>query len=169
MTLRQRIPGVLVLLIAASALAGCDIASKRYAQDRYAGQPPQQVISGVLDLRYVENRDVAFRALRWIPASIRKPFVLSMVAASIVALCAALFLLRRATLAERAALTLILAGAAGNFIDRVELGYVIDFINFDFWPTFNLADIYLTAGGATLLAWGRRLLSEQAWTGQAAR
>ena len=159
----RRIVGLLVLAITVSGLVGCDFVSKRYAQDRYAGREPAPVISGILDLRYVENRDVAFRALRWIPAEYRKPLVLAMVGASIVALCAAILFLRRGTLGERAALVLVLAGAAGNFLDRATLGYVIDFIDFGFWPTFNLADVYLSAGGIVLFVWGRRLLNEKTW------
>ena len=34
----------------------------------------------------------------------------------------------------------------GNFVDRVRYGYVIDFINFTFWPTFNLADASINVG-----------------------
>jgi signal peptidase II len=46
---------------------------------------------------------------------------------------------------------LILGGAVGNLIDRIRLGYVIDFINIHVqellhWPTFNVADTALTAG-----------------------
>ena len=44
-------------------------------------------------------------------------------------------------------LSLILGGAIGNLIDRLILGYVRDFIQFDFWqtfPIFNLADTFLT-------------------------
>lgn len=45
-------------------------------------------------------------------------------------------------------LTLILAGAIGNFIDRVRLGYVIDMFQTDFvnFPIFNVADISLVIG-----------------------
>ena len=44
---------------------------------------------------------------------------------------------------------LILGGAVGNMVDRVFLGFVRDFIQFDFWrsfPVFNVADIALTIG-----------------------
>ncbi|MBQ3503063.1 MAG: signal peptidase II [Clostridia bacterium] len=44
---------------------------------------------------------------------------------------------------------LILAGAVGNFIDRIALGYVRDFIMFDFWksfPIFNFADCCIVIG-----------------------
>lgn len=50
-------------------------------------------------------------------------------------------------------LALILAGAIGNLIDRLFLGYVIDFLDFRVWPVFNIADSAITAG-AVLLGWG---------------
>lgn len=48
----------------------------------------------------------------------------------------------------RIGLTLILAGAIGNFIDRVRLHYVVDMFQLDFinFPIFNLADLSLTIG-----------------------
>ena len=42
--------------------------------------------------------------------------------------------------------TLVISGAIGNFIDRIKLGYVIDFIDFKFWPVFNFADICIVVG-----------------------
>ncbi|MBT3704264.1 signal peptidase II [Candidatus Peregrinibacteria bacterium] len=44
------------------------------------------------------------------------------------------------------AISLILAGAFGNVIDRINKGEVLDFISFNFWPAFNLADIFIVAG-----------------------
>jgi signal peptidase II len=41
---------------------------------------------------------------------------------------------------------LIIAGTVGNLLDRLLLGYVIDYIKIFSWPTFNLADSYLTIG-----------------------
>lgn len=74
----------------------------------------------------------------------------------------------------RTTLALILGGAAGNFIDRILLGRVVDFLDFDFfnihvrpfhlvffqfpgydldrWPTFNVADSAITCGIVLLLA-----------------
>ena len=43
-------------------------------------------------------------------------------------------------------LSLVIAGGLGNLIDRVMTGYVIDFIDFRFWPVFNFADICVTVG-----------------------
>jgi signal peptidase II len=53
------------------------------------------------------------------------------------------------------ALSLILGGAAGNLIDRVVYGHVIDFIDFYYrswhWPTFNVADSAITIGAGLLI------------------
>ena len=43
-------------------------------------------------------------------------------------------------------LGLILGGTVGNLIDRLHLGYVTDFIDFGFWPAFNLADSAIVVG-----------------------
>ncbi len=43
-------------------------------------------------------------------------------------------------------LGLIEGGIMGNLIDRIKYGYVIDFINFRFWPVFNFADSFILIG-----------------------
>ena len=64
------------------------------------------------------------------------------------------------------ALMLVLGGAAGNVIDRVRFGYVVDFIDVYYrtwhWPTFNVADSAITIGAVLLvldalgITWRRR-------------
>jgi len=53
-------------------------------------------------------------------------------------------------------LALILGGATGNVIDRILLGYVVDFLDFHVagwhWPAFNLADSAITVGAVLLVA-----------------
>jgi signal peptidase II len=49
------------------------------------------------------------------------------------------------------AFSLILGGAIGNLIDRIFLGYVIDFIDFRVWPVFNVADSAITIGAGIIL------------------
>ena len=56
----------------------------------------------------------------------------------------------------RLALALVFGGAIGNFLDRVRLGYVIDFIDWHWynkftWPTFNVADAAISVGVGLLI------------------
>jgi len=46
----------------------------------------------------------------------------------------------------KSALGLILGGTLGNLVDRFRQGYITDFIDFNFWPTFNIADSAVTVG-----------------------
>lgn len=41
---------------------------------------------------------------------------------------------------------LILGGAVGNWMDRIRLGAVVDFLDFRIWPVFNFADTAITIG-----------------------
>ena len=50
-----------------------------------------------------------------------------------------------------AALGLIVGGSTSNLFDRIVHGYVTDFIDFGFWPSFNLADSFIVLGVAVLI------------------
>ncbi|MGE0792942.1 MAG: signal peptidase II [Candidatus Woesearchaeota archaeon] len=54
-------------------------------------------------------------------------------------------------------ITLISAGILGNLIDRIFYGFVVDWINFHFWPVFNVADSAIVIG---LIYFGYLLLKE---------
>jgi len=45
----------------------------------------------------------------------------------------------------------VLGGAIGNLIDRIAFGHVIDFIDFRIWPTFNIADSFISIGAVLLI------------------
>lgn len=55
-------------------------------------------------------------------------------------------------------LALIIGGALGNVVDRIRLGYVVDFIDVYYrdwhWPAFNIADSAITVGAVSLLIFG---------------
>lgn len=50
-----------------------------------------------------------------------------------------------------AALGLLVGGSVSNLVDRIRLGHVTDFIDFRYWPAFNLADTFICIGVAILL------------------
>jgi signal peptidase II len=65
-----------------------------------------------------------------------------------------IFMYRRchflSTASVKISLGLILGGMVGNLIDRLSSGYVTDFIDFSFWPAFNVADSAVVIGAIVL-------------------
>lgn len=51
---------------------------------------------------------------------------------------------------SKIAFTLVISGALGNLIDRIRLGYVVDFFDFRIWPVFNIADMSIVIGAILL-------------------
>jgi signal peptidase II len=107
--------------------------------------PEIKSIEGFWSWRYAENTGAAWSILAG------QRFVL--LALSLVALFFLVQFVRKLDPGESMlliALSLVLGGAIGNMIDRVYLGYVVDFILWysgDFyWPTFNVADTAISTG-----------------------
>ena len=111
------------------------------------------VIPRVFHLTLVANRGAAFGIL--------KNQTLLFVATSLFAVILIFSALRdnRQRKLYKFSLSLILSGALGNLIDRLRLGYVIDFLDFRIWPVFNIADSAITVG-AVLLGWHLLRLSK---------
>jgi signal peptidase II len=57
----------------------------------------------------------------------------------------------RAPLRFAVPLAIVLGGAAGNLIDRVRFGYVVDYVGIGPWPTFNLGDVAIFVGAALIV------------------
>lgn len=72
---------------------------------------------------------------------------------------------RRGVGAVKVAIALIIGGAIGNLIDRLTLGYVVDFLDFHWhdyhWPAFNVADSAIVVGVALLILFELRPGSEK--------
>lgn len=135
-------------------LVGCDHVTKYAAKSQLEGAPRREVIRGVVNLQYVENTDVAFNLLRWVPETVRKPLLtvtggIAMLGLVALAVTAGFGRARPGSMVGLA-LLLVTAGAVGNGLDRVVRGYVVDFVRVPHWPVFNVADVYVTAGAALL-------------------
>ena len=135
---------VLVLSIIGGVIALDQISKQLVLHLLYGGQV--EIIPGVLNFTYVENRGMAFGLLadhRWI-----------FLVASVVGIALVAFYLFKFTKrpVSRIALAMIVGGGIGNMIDRVRLGFVVDFIDFcafDFWVwVFNIADAAVCVGAA---------------------
>lgn len=150
------------LLLTVWLLVGCDHVSKHLARTNLADGSVVPLAGSAFDLRYTENRDIAFNLLRFMPQGARTPLILTSGALAIAALGALLFSWRNGPRAPMFALSLVLAGAIGNFVDRAWHGYVVDFLHVPHWPVFNVADIYVTVGVAALLLLGGSLSRSRA-------
>ena len=104
------------------------------------------VIKGVFHITLIHNRGAAFGILKN-----QVPFLILTSAIAIILIYLNLKD-NRGKIIYAVSLSFILAGALGNLIDRLFLGYVIDFLDFRIWPVFNIADSAITIG-AVLLGW----------------
>lgn len=104
------------------------------------------IIPGILNFTYTENRGVAFGMF----SGGRVVFVLLTIAI----LLAVVWMIEKSKFDEplfTLLLTMILGGAAGNLIDRIRLGFVVDFVHFNFFPyIFNFADSCVVLGAIIL-------------------
>ena len=180
-----RVGKALVLCLASIAvLTALDLGSKHWALDRLSEpsqfsadpvctadeegrvfpqrsqRPPVVLIDRFLELRYAENCGAAFGFMRDMPSAVRKGvFYVAAVGAAILLMW--IFVTGRGGRLFAISVPLIVAGAIGNLVDRVQLGYVVDFVRFhldDRWayPTFNVADAWITIGVVLILIEGFR-------------
>ena len=113
------------------------------------------VIDGFFNIIYVRNPGAAFGFLAGASPVFRSVFFLAVTLAAILLI---LHYLRQTRIEEISlvlSLALILAGAAGNLIDRIRFGEVVDFLDIyvgaHHWPAFNVADAAITTGASLLV------------------
>jgi signal peptidase II len=135
-----------VLLVAADQLA-------KLAAVHYLAVNKAVTVTPFFNLALVYNRGAAFSILSDAAGWQRALFI----AIAVVASVWIVFLLRKYPHQGlfALALSLVLAGALGNAIDRIVVGAVIDFLDFHahgyHWPAFNVADSAITCGAALLI------------------
>ncbi len=139
--------------VAALLILGVDQLSKNWARDTYSGEPPAEIIGDWLRFTYAENPGAAFSSFT---GSGR---IIGFIAIGVVIFL--VFLISKTTRpVEILGLGLILGGALGNLSDRIFRGEgfldgaVVDWIDWWFIPTFNIADASLNVGVALLLIAG---------------
>ncbi|MEZ4393441.1 MAG: signal peptidase II [Polyangiales bacterium] len=114
------------------------------------------LIRDYLDLTYAENCGGAWGLLHGARETLRRPFFLLVTVAAVAYIVHLYRTLEQGQRVMKVALPLVLGGAIGNLVDRVRLGYVVDFIHMHWrhrshWPTYNVADIAITVGIGLML------------------
>jgi signal peptidase II len=110
----------------------------------------RSVIPGLFNLVLVKNKGMAFGIFSQTRSGFPYYFLLAATIGAIAVILLFFCWTKRNQRWLTAGLSVILGGALGNLIDRVRLGYVIDFLDFyvkDYhWPAFNVADSAVTVG-----------------------
>ncbi|NTU78572.1 MAG: signal peptidase II [Chloroflexales bacterium] len=127
-----------------------DQLTKAWAATQLGPHPRERVLAVIgdwLSLVYSHNTGVAFGLFQNMP----QLFTATSILITVGAVYAYAHHMPSHNRVVQIAMGLIVGGALGNIIDRVRLGYVVDFISVGWWPVFNLADSAITVG-VTLLA-----------------
>jgi signal peptidase II len=113
------------------------------------------VIDDVLRLSHIRNSGAAFGSLRGFGGVL-------VLAALVGVIAFAAIVVRNPEPLTAIAAGFVAGGAAGNLIDRIfRPGGVVDFVDFRFWPAFNVADSAITVGAILLLLTGLRTRSKE--------
>ncbi|PKK38689.1 Lipoprotein signal peptidase [Clostridiaceae bacterium JG1575] len=127
-----------------------DHLTKKWAINTLSHGATKDLIPGILDFSYLENRGAAFGIMQ------NQQALLIAISALVVAVLLVYLWKNKESALSKSAMCLVVAGALGNLKDRITLGYVVDFIHFHLgnqwhFPTFNVADVCVTVGVLLLI------------------
>ena len=144
-----------IYALATLAVLILDQLSKQWITSSMPLYSSTPIIPGLLHLTLVTNRGALFGLFHDLADPYRAVVFTSIPMLAIVLI---LFFQFRTTIADTAAqagLALILGGALGNLVDRLRLGYVVDFVDLfigeHHWPAFNVADSCICVGVSLLV------------------
>jgi signal peptidase II len=137
------------------ALLSADQLTKALIARSILFQSSKSIIPGFFNLTHIRNRGAIFG---FFSHSESRILFIFLTLVSLVALGLVIYYFFKTPSSQRfmkISLSVILAGALGNLIDRVFRGYVIDFLDFHIktrhWPSFNVADACITVGAFLLI------------------
>ena len=139
----------------ALVIVALDQAVKALVRRRVALNESVTVVPGFFDLTRVHNTGTAFGFMNGVEFPFKTIILVCVAVAALAGVALYTMSLPYEQRLARAGLALILGGAAGNLIDRVSWGYVVDFVDvywsgWHFW-TFNVADAAITVGVALMI------------------
>ena len=144
------------------AVLAADQATKAVVVARFTGDTVVSIIPGLFRLVRVENPGIAFGLFSDSSSPLATAIFIFISLAAIILIGVLLWRNPPAAKLMAVGLALILGGAAGNLVDRLARGRVVDFLDLYVssyhWPAFNLADSAISIGAVILvldLAWGR--------------
>jgi signal peptidase II len=149
-----RIGGRALLLIAVVATIGCDRVTKHVAMAALAGEPTRSYLADTIRLEYTENTGGFLSLGASLPSSARTGLFTLGTAVMLLMLVGAAVRFRWSGWLLLGT-SLVVAGGASNWVDRLVRGRVVDFLNIGVGPVrtgiFNVADVAIMGGVALLL------------------
>lgn len=140
---------IIMVLVGLSVL-GIDQFTKYYISTNFELGQGADFIKGFIDLCYIHNKGAAWGMLSG------QTWVLLVLTLAVMVIC--IVMVVKSSKSSKLllfAITLVLSGGLGNLIDRVfRGGNVVDFLHFEFWPTFpvfNVADCAIVVGAGFLI------------------
>jgi signal peptidase II len=134
---------IALFFLLSAVIIGLDQWLKIWIVNNFSLGDVQTLIDHVLSLTYIRNTGAAWSILEG-----KMTFFTIITIAAVIVVSYLLIRHRKSSIWFRLGLSFILAGAIGNFIDRLRLGYVVDMFQLDFinFPIFNIADMSLVIG-----------------------
>jgi signal peptidase II len=134
-----------LFVLIAIVVVAIDQYTKYFVATRFLPNESRIVIPHALWLTYVQNQHGAFGMFG------SHPLILAALASIVLISFFLWYRQERGGWGTHVAFALILGGAIGNILDRVRLGYVVDFFDLRWFPVFNVADSCITIGVCLLL------------------
>jgi len=139
----------------AGVVVALDQATKALVDRLMSLHESRTLIEGLLQLTYVRNRGAAFGLFSDASLPYQSLLLSVLGLAALLAIAVYAWRLPAGSRLPRTGLALIMGGALGNLLDRVRLGYVIDFVDAYWgphhWPAFNAADSAISIGVSLLV------------------
>ena len=136
-------------------LISIDQITKLYVHTQFLLHESSPVIQNFFHITYVRNYGAAFGMLAQMPAGFRDLFFLMIPPLACLTILYILKSVNDSDTKQIISLSAIFAGALGNYIDRLQFRYVIDFLDFHYgtwsWPSFNVADMSIVCGVISLI------------------
>jgi signal peptidase II len=137
------------------AIVVLDQVTKAIVRSKLPLYASRTIIPGFMDFTHVPNSGTAFGLLQTVNFPFKTVLIALVAAAAMISVGLYAASLARHQLAARIGLALIIGGAAGNLIDRVVAGSVVDFVDvywrtYHFW-VFNVADSAISVGVTVMI------------------
>jgi len=122
-------------------MVGIDQLVKYVIRQNFEIGESKDVISGIFQIRYIQNTGAAFSILEG-----KGIFLIVITVVAMLLLVLYMEVNKNDGTFFIITITMMIGGALGNIIDRMFMGYVTDMFDFQIWPVFNVADIFIVVG-----------------------